>query len=422
MQVLDKKGVQIELEKKGASKYSKVSYPRAYGLYTEVKTQDYIFDFDLNGEIKYVQGKGKDWPHPQEWLKRTKGNDWVYYFSGGYSDIFDCIGEYYLPCFQYPTNTLWKRDPFRDGSVQRAIRAWQNLPELLGDINCSDHDSPHVQDKLNRIISGTPGVLWENSLRFFSILQGRVSVLPPECRHVDYDCIPLIIADGCLYNCRFCSVKSNMDYRVRTRQEISTQVENLREFYADDLQNYCALFLGMHDALNCNKELLEYSALQTYNRLDFSRSYLNDHSLFIFGSTDSFLQAEEKVFSLLDSLPYRTYINLGLESANQATLDHLGKPVSANKVRDAFFRMLDINKKYKNIEISANFVMDLEFSLDHWESMLELIRDSLDYYYHKGTIYLSPLKTDRKREQINKFKEIKKRSRLPMFLYLIQRL
>ncbi len=420
MRVLDISGVQIELEKKGASRYSKVSYPQGYGIYTEIKTGNYIFDFDLNGEIKYITGRGEDWPHPQEWLKRTKGNDWMYYFSGGYSDIFDCIGEYYLPCFNYPTNTLWTRDPFADKGVQRAMQAWKELPGFLRE-NGMD-SSRESQEAINRISSLGPGEVWKNALKLFSLLEGRVSVLPPDCRHVDYDCIPVVISDGCLYNCKFCSVKSNMDFRIRSRQEINTQIENLRKFYSMDLKNYCAVFLGMHDALNCPRELLEYSALQAYERLELDKSYLRGESLYLFGSVDSFLTAQEEVFSMFEALPCYTYINLGLESADQATLDNLGKPVQADKVRDAFFRMQDINKKYKNMEVTANFLMDLDFSRQHWDALFELIREGLNYYYHKGTVYLSPLRTNRKREQIHKFKEIKKRSRLPLYLYLIQRL
>lgn len=415
-------GLSIEVEKKGANKYVKVSYPQAYGIYTEISTPNYIFDLDLNEQIKYLRAKTPSWPHPQEWLKRTKGNDWVYYFSGGYTDIYDSMGEYYLPCLPYPTNTLWNRDPFSDKAVLDAIRAWQNLSSALEKMLQQEKFPRDLQERISRIKFNTPQELWKQTLNFFSILQGRVSVLPPECRHVDYDCIPVIVADGCLYNCRFCSVKSNMEFSSRTRRQIQTQIKNLRDFYSRDLNNYCALFLGMHDALNCRKELLEFSALEAYEQFEFEKSYLRDSSLFLFGSVDSFLAAREDLFCMLNKLPYWTYINLGLESADQATLDYLGKPVQADKVEEAFLRMLDINKKYKNIEVTCNFILDTGFSERHWELLLKLVRDSLPFHYNKGEVYLSPLNTSYKRAQIKKFKEIKKRSRLPTYLYLIQRL
>ena len=56
------------------------------------------FQFNLNGELKFITGRGKDWPSPSEWLKRTVAGDWVYYSAGGYDGPYDCFGEYYIPC------------------------------------------------------------------------------------------------------------------------------------------------------------------------------------------------------------------------------------------------------------------------------------------------------------------------------------
>jgi hypothetical protein len=67
----------IILNKEGSREFSKVSYPIRYGRFAEVKTPDYIFQFNLNGEIKHIQGRGQSWPHPAEWLKRTVANDWI---------------------------------------------------------------------------------------------------------------------------------------------------------------------------------------------------------------------------------------------------------------------------------------------------------------------------------------------------------
>jgi hypothetical protein len=69
----------ITTDKAGAREYAKVSYPIRYGVYDEIKTRDYLFQFDLRGEIKYIQGRREDWPNPAEWLKRTRCNDWSYY-------------------------------------------------------------------------------------------------------------------------------------------------------------------------------------------------------------------------------------------------------------------------------------------------------------------------------------------------------
>ncbi len=48
----------ISANRNGADCYTKVSFPVRYGTYTEIKTSDYIFQFNLNGEIKFIRGLG----------------------------------------------------------------------------------------------------------------------------------------------------------------------------------------------------------------------------------------------------------------------------------------------------------------------------------------------------------------------------
>ena len=90
--------------------------------------------------------------------------------------------------------------------------------------------------------------------------------------------------------------------------------------------------------------------------------------------------------------------------------------------------MLAINRKYDRIEITANFVLGDDLPSDHVPALKELTRNSLDHYYGKGAIYLSPLIHERVRDHgkrkrlLKRFYEVKSLSRLPTFLYLIQRL
>ena len=83
--------------KQGDTRYTKTSYPVRFGQYLEIETDLATFHFNLNREIIRIIGKGVHWPHPQEWLKRTAGNDWIYYSTGGYTGVFETTGEYYLP-------------------------------------------------------------------------------------------------------------------------------------------------------------------------------------------------------------------------------------------------------------------------------------------------------------------------------------
>ena len=114
----------ITVDKKGANRFEKVSYPIRYGIFSEIKTPQYLLQFNLNGEIKHIRGLCQNWPHPAEWLKRTDTNDWVFYSVGGYNEIFYLIGEYYLPFFQYPSNAVWEYNPFADKNIQNALAAW----------------------------------------------------------------------------------------------------------------------------------------------------------------------------------------------------------------------------------------------------------------------------------------------------------
>ena len=135
----------IILGKKGAKSYTKASYPVRHGIYNEIKSSAYRFQFNLSGEIKYIQGVNGNWPHPSEWLKRTEANDWVYYSIAGYHRIFDTLGEYYLPCLSYSSNTIWTYNPFSDSGVKDALSAFDRLIPSLQ--RCCQYRMPSTSKK-----------------------------------------------------------------------------------------------------------------------------------------------------------------------------------------------------------------------------------------------------------------------------------
>lgn len=419
--------LRITLDKEGSREFLKVSYPIRYGRFGEINTPDYICQFNLNGEIKYIQGRSQSWPHPAEWLKRTVGNDWIYYSAGDYRDIYDLTGEYYFPCLSYPSNSIIGDDPLNGSEVRSAFRSWQNLQRRIKGLISSPLPQP-LKEFLMLVAENDAKVLRLRSQKFHELIGGQVTVLPPDSRHVDYEVIPVVVADGCLYNCGFCRVKSAQDFAPRTRENILEQVRNLKRFYARDLRNYNAIFLGYHDALCAGQELLEFAAINAYEIFELESSYLKGTWLFLFGSVDSLIHSEDTLFQSLNSLPFSTYINIGLESADPVTLAALEKPVAVERVREAFARMIEINKRYEKIEVTANFVFGDDLPPTHLPSFLDLTRGRLDHFYDKGSVYLSPLIDDRtrnrksKREMLRKFYEVKTQSRLPTFIYLIQRL
>ena len=422
MEIYSLDNLAVTPEKHGAERYTKASYPVRYGRYGEIKTADYLFEVNLNGEIKTIRGLNGNWPHPAEWLKRTAANDWVYYSVGRYHRLFSFLGEYYLPILSYPSNSPWTYNPFGDPLIQKALAAGSRLHSYLRPL-LSNGIPAGIKDFLSPVVHNDADRLDLKSKELHRIIGGPVSVLPPDTRHVDYDVIPLMVADGCLYDCGFCCVKSRQRFKRRPQDNVERQIQLLKGFYGADLRNYNALFLGNHDALAAGSELICRTANSAYRAFGFVDAYLKDPALFLFGSVDSLLNAGHQLFKALNRLPFYTYINIGLESADSATLALINKPLRRDKIEAAFQKMLDVNRHYMNIEVTANFLLGEHLPPAHHDALIDLIRSNLNRPYSKGALYLSPLESSRNRNQLlRQFVEIKTQSRLPAYLYLIQRL
>jgi hypothetical protein len=417
----------LQSPKKGSRVYDKISYPVHCGTYSELETADYIFHFNLNHEIVRARKKCHQWGHPHEWLKRTAGNDWNYYSTGGYTGVFEATGEYYLPNFRYPTNNLLGGQPFLQTEVAELVDNWHQILSGIRDRVCCSLPGGKVRDEhgllLEKMVANSPQLLEDKARRLFEIIGGRVSVMPPDARHVDYNVIPVNVSRGCLYKCQFCRVKNAAVYSELSPRQITSQLEQLRILYGRDLDNYNSIFLGEQDALQAKPSLIVEALSQGINLLGLARSYISGTNSFFFGSVSSLLGAPSQLFQELQQIPGNVNINIGLESADQKTLDQIGKPVTATLVREAFRRIQEINQKFSTIEISANFIMDETLPDGHYPSIIELIRDSLVRRKPKGTIYFSPLSFNRpSRARLFTFNRLKVLSRLPTYLYIIQRL
>ena len=411
----------ITLDKPGADTYIKISYPFKYGIYSEIETRDAILQFNRNHEIVRARGKDSGWLQPTEWLKRSMGNDWIYYSTGGYTGVFEATGEYYLPNLPYPTNSLLGGTPFKEPSVARIIHTWH---EMIRNVKSqSSGAQPAIHAFLDQAEANRPETLKKKARKLFEISDGRVTVMPPDARHVDYDIIPLTISHGCIYKCKFCRIKTAHPFSMMSRADIEFKIEQLKTLYARDLTNYNGLFLGEHDALNADPDLIVFAAARAFQAFDLKHSYMKNPRLFMFGSVDALLKSPDHLFERLDTLGYFTYINIGLESADQETLDRIGKPITVNQVIKSFERMQEINRQYNHIEITANFIMDDALPKGHHSSFLSLVRDKIPCPRDKGTIYLSPLRINApSRSVLFQFNELKRLSHLPTYLYIIQRL
>ncbi|MFO7848499.1 MAG: radical SAM protein [Spirochaetia bacterium] len=437
--------VKITLNKRGEDVYVKSRHPVIYGVYSEVKTSEAVFRFNLNGEIIGAKGLGSGWPNPSEQLKRTAGNDWVYYSTGGfsgtyerigegelsepirfkipspYNEVYKATGEYYLPNVPYESNSVLGGDPFNEPAVEQLITSWYAM--LQKNLGPLENASEPFRRFIGQVLSNTPEKLQRRAEELFALNGGRVNVLPPGARHVDYNLIPLSVAEGCLYKCPFCRVKTERPFETKAKEDIEKSIDLLSAYYGRDLINYNALFLGDQDALNADKSTVLRAAERAISKLKLNESYMKGCSLFMFGSVDSFLSADYPFFDKLNALGCTIYINLGFESADQETLDYIGKPITAEKVDESFAKMTDINEIYENIEITGNFLMGDTLPDGHYPSFLRLVREKLDRPRGKGTVYLSPLIGSRfSRSTLFEFNQLKRLSRLPAFLYTIQRL
>ena len=93
------------------------------------------------------------------------------------------------------------------------------------------------------------------------------------------------------------------------------------------------------------------------------------------------------------------------------------------KVVEAFEKIQRVNGSYNQIEITSNFVMDDTLPDSHYESLLSLLRESVNRINPKGCIYFSPLQFQSpSRQVLYDFYKLKSLSRFPTYLYLIQRL
>lgn len=413
--------IRFRKNRTGSRTYTKVSFPIRYGTFTELESRDFHLIFNLNHEIRHARSKSGEWTDPSEWMKRTIANDWIYYSTGGYTGVSESIGEYYLPNLPYASNALIGGKPFERPEVKRIVTSWHTV--TLNMIEADPDIGRQHPEFVQGVIRNTPRVLEEKARRLFAVSGRRMTVLPPDARHVDYDIIPLNISDGCLYKCRFCTVKNPIPFSVRPMDQINAQISQLKSLYGPDLINYSALMLGEHDALNAPDDLILTAARTAFEEFEFDRSVMQGKHLFMFGSTGAFLKKDRSFFERLAGLGCMTYINIGLESADQKTLDAIGKTVSARDVSTAFDRIQDINAALPHVEITGNFLFSDRLSDNHIRSFLSLVRDRIRRPRTKGCIYLSPMEFDApSREKMFTFNRLKTLSRLPTYLYIIQRL
>lgn len=419
VQEFSRDGIKVRLGVVGAVRYLKASWPVRYGCFHEISTPEYIFQFSPQGVIRFMQGRPGTWHDHSDWFKRTAGGDWVYYSSGGYNGAISSMGEHYIPLFSYPSNNVIgeKKYPY-----EKCLKGLAALESTLHWADAVAGKAPldvatFLRDAVRK---NQPASLERLADRFHHLTHGPLSVLPPDSRHVDYDILPLRLAEGCLYHCRFCGVKSPRPFGVNERGAVADEVALLGDYFKDDLVNMGGVFLGEHDALAAGSSRVVEAAEACQTLWGDGRAMVDTPSLFLFGSPDALVEVSEAGWESMARLPFKVWINTGIESLDEATLDFLGRPTPMALVTEAVRRADAVMRRHENISISLNMVTGDALPPTHDDALTRFVA-SRDV--RSAPIYLSPLKSDSQRRIVmDALIALKRISRAPLYLYLLQRL
>ena len=104
---------------------------------------------------------------------------------------------------------------------------------------------------------------------------------------------------------------------------------------------------------NILQQIQELQRFYGPNLSNYNAVFLGNHDALGAGPELIRLAATEAytVIEAIGRLPYYTYVNIGFKSADAANLRHLNKSLEITKIEDAFQMMLDVNRNYHNIEI-----------------------------------------------------------------------
>ncbi len=393
--------VLIRTNKQGQKECGNFSFSARPARYHHVETQDVTIHFSLAWRPIFLQGK-KDWPNPAEWLKISLSGRPLYYSSLGYGNLTSLFHQFYVPFEldgQYDSNTNNINERLA------AKRALTKMKALASDFVESECNDPLWRKAIGRL------EFWNHFsiVQFPLLLRAQVKVLPPDCMRCDYDVFPIILATGCLYNCGFCRFKDGTDHSPRTKMEIESQTDRLLHILRDERTMFKGVFLGNQDALGVSDELIFYAIALVREKMPWIKN------VFLFASADSFLNKGMSFFSHLEESGLNYFINVGIESVDEATLALLKKPVAKDVVMAAWHFINLINQKFPRLEISLNILVNQGLPRSHWADLFELLHEEKPF--PKGTIYLVPFDEPIGRYFFNKAKAVRMATKRPVRVY-----
>ncbi|MEM0135118.1 MAG: radical SAM protein [Thermoplasmatales archaeon] len=188
------------------------------------------------------------------------------------------------------------------GSFDQAIRS--NLPKEL-------------KDRISRLKERIDYDWLERDANAFNrIYDGGIPIIPPD----QYFSIYIRFTEGCPWNrCSFCALYPGFRYRVKSVDEVSTQMNSLLLLLGGGIESRRSVFLGDANAINVDTDLL----------VEVLRLIKRQIGLPIYAFTDAFTTAKNKGFKdfLITKENGLKRLYIGIESGDERVLKLLNKPV-----------------------------------------------------------------------------------------------
>jgi len=391
--------ITVQFDRDGDRNFNRAGLDNWLGKPVLILSDSYTFHFDLEGRIQRIDGFPS--PHSWDWLQRSMANDWIYYDKawlpgrippapGIIEDtVWAVNGRTDLPILRGHDGL--QRDYVRKAleAVDALIRSIQDLvkrkPEVYSESGQAAHalDKSRLWDFLAKAAQADREHLQEVADRLSGV-HGHIAVLPPDTIKVDYRVLLIKVMDGCTNTCGFCMARGESAFAIRNKDDIDRQIDVLAEVYGADLYNYNSVVLGECDALV--SPFIEYAAHRAFDVFRCGSSYHAGSYLFLFATNRTLCAHPDSAFDMLEALPFENVcINVGWEAATDAALSQLKKQQTAQEVLVGMTRAGKINRKYRKVKISGNFVTADGFEC---ESIVNAIGES----QYGGSLYLSPLR------------------------------
>lgn len=269
---------------------------------------------------------------------------------------------------------LWQKDPNLDAEVKKFIEFCRDLnPNIkfilggvrlfslahLGFIEFRGHTDDQIVEFTNELSKGnqpTKQIIRNDEYKHFTT--SKIVYTKNDILGI-YKSLPLEVARGCIFKCKFCSFALN----GKTKGEWIKRSEVLREELIYNYENYGVTdYILTDDTYNDSIDKITALYTDVYSKLPFKMTfgtYLRADLMHRFPHTVDILVAS----GLKEA-------NLGLETTNKAAAKLIGKGTDPQILIDMFHRLRE--NQFKNTLTFSSWILGLPG--DTKESLVEFFR------------------------------------------------